>query len=84
MALSRRTPMANSSITPTEGAKFASVRFTGCLDEVGARSSIAAIAASCVNTLAETTNGLYETERVYGPDAAGWDDVGQLELATFS
>jgi putative transposase len=37
-----------------------------------------------INALAETTNGLYKTELVYGPDAAGWDDVDELELATLS
>ena len=36
------------------------------------------------NALAETTNGLYKTECVYGPDATGWDDVDELELATLS
>jgi putative transposase len=37
-----------------------------------------------INALAETTNGLYKTECVYGPDATGWDDVDELELATLS
>jgi hypothetical protein len=34
------------------------------------------------NALAETTNGLYKTDCVYGPDAAGWEDIDHLELAT--
>lgn len=34
--------------------------------------------------MAETTNGLYKTECVYGPDATSWDDVDELELATLS
>jgi len=34
--------------------------------------------------LAETTNGLYKAECVYGPDANGWVDVDELELATLS
>ena len=35
--------------------------------------------------LAETTNGLYKTECVYGPDAPRpWADVDELELATLS
>ncbi|WP_116995472.1 integrase core domain-containing protein [Desertimonas flava] len=38
-----------------------------------------------VNALAETTNGLYKTECVYGPDAPRpWNDVDELELATLS
>ena len=37
------------------------------------------------NALAETTNGLYKTECVYGPDAPRpWADVDELELATLS
>ncbi len=60
------------------------MRFTERLDEIGARPSISSVADSYDNTLAETTNGLYKTELVYGPDTAGWDDVDQLELATLS
>ncbi len=38
-----------------------------------------------VNALAETTNGLYKTECVFGPDAPRpWEDVDELELATLS
>jgi putative transposase len=58
------------------------VRFTERLDEIGARPSIGTVADSYDNALAETTNGLYKAECVYGPDAHGWDDVDDLELAT--
>ena len=34
--------------------------------------------------MAETTNGLFKAECVYGPDADGWADVDELELATLS
>ena len=65
------------------GSQFTSVRFTERLDEIGARPSIGTVADSYDNALAETTNGLYKTECVRGPDApAVWDDVDQLELAT--
>jgi putative transposase len=64
------------------GSQFTSVRFTERLDEIGARPSIGTVADSFDNALAETTNGLYKTECVYGPDATGWDDVDHLELAT--
>jgi putative transposase len=64
------------------GSQFTSVRFTERLEEIGARPSIGTVADSFDNALAETTNGLYKTECVYGPDAAGWDDVEHLELAT--
>ncbi len=66
------------------GSQFTSVRFTERLDEIGARPSIGTVADSFDNALAETTNGLYKAECVYGPDAHGWDDVDHLELATLS
>ena len=66
------------------GSQFTSVRFTERLDEIGARPSIGTIADSYDNALAETTNGLYKTECVYGPDTNGWDDVEEVELATLS
>ena len=67
------------------GSQFTSVRFTERLDEIGARPSIGTVADSFDNALAETTNGLYKTECVRGPDApAVWDDVDQLELETLA
>lgn len=66
------------------GSQFTSVRFTERLDEIGARPSIGTVADSYDNALAETTNGLYKAECVYGPDTDGWDGVDELELATLS
>jgi len=67
------------------GSQFTSVRFTERLDEIGTRPSIGTVADSYHNALAETTNGLYKSECVRGPDVpAVWDDVDQLELATLS
>ena len=40
------------------------------------------MANSFDNALAETVNGIYRAECVYGPDALGWDDADHLELAT--
>ena len=51
------------------GSQFTSVRFTERLDEIGAGPSIGTVADSYDNALAETTNGLYKTECVFGPDA---------------
>jgi putative transposase len=65
------------------GSQLTSVRFTERL-EIGARPSIGTVADSYDNALAETTNGLYKAECVYGPDTTGWDDVSHLELATLS
>ena len=64
------------------GSQFTSVRFTERLDEIGARPSIGTVADSYDNALAETINGLYKTECIYGPDTTGWDDIDQVELAT--
>ena len=67
------------------GSQYTSVRFTERLDEIGARPSIGTVADSYDNALAETTNGLYKAECVYGPDAPRpWNDVEELELATLS
>jgi putative transposase len=66
------------------GSQFTSVRFTERLEEIGARPSIGTVADSFDNALAETINGLYKAECVYGPDADGWDDVAHLELTTLS
>ena len=60
------------------------MRFTERLAEIGARPSIGTVADSFDNALAETTNGLYKTECVYGPDSSGWNDVDELELQTLS
>ena len=66
------------------GSQFTSVRFTERLEEIGARPSIGTVADSFDNALAETTNGLYKTECIYGPGTNGWDDVAEVELATLS
>jgi putative transposase len=34
------------------------------------------------NALAETVNGLYKAECIYGPDAGAWKTVDDVELAT--
>ena len=67
---------------PDAGSQFTSVRFTERLDEIGAAPSIGTVADSYDNALAETINGLYKTECVYGPDTNGWDGVDELELDT--
>jgi len=67
------------------GSQFTSVRFTERLDEIGAKPSIGTVADSYDNALAETTNGLFKTECIYGPDAPHrWTDVGEVELATLT
>ncbi len=61
------------------------MRCTERLDEIGARPSLGTIADTFDNALAETTNGLYKAECVFGPDAPRpWNDVDELERATLS
>ena len=69
---------------PVEPAQYTSITFTDHLADEGIRPSIGTVADSYDNALAETTNGLFKTECVYGPDTAGWDDVDELELATLT
>ena len=64
------------------GSQFTSIRFTERLEEIGAKPSIGSVADSYDNALAETVNGLYKAECVYGPDTTGWDNSNHLELAT--
>ena len=66
-------------VVHSDGKASSSVRFTERLEEIGASPSIGTVVASFDNALAETVNGLYKTECVYGPDARGWDDVNHLE-----
>jgi hypothetical protein len=36
------------------------------------------------NALAETVNGLYKTEVIYGPDQGPWKTIEEVELETLS
>ena len=81
----RRPPPDRAGRPLRRWVAVTSVRFTERLDEIGARPSIGTVADSFDNALAETTNGLDNTECVHGPDAPRhWDDVDELELATLS
>ena len=65
------------------GSQFTSVRYGERLAEIGAVPSIGTVGDSYDNALAETVNGLYKTELVYGPARGGpWKTVEDLELAT--
>ena len=37
-----------------------------------------------INALAESVNGLYKTELIYGPDQGPWRSVEDVELATLA
>ncbi len=65
------------------GSQFTSLRYGERLAEIGAVPSIGTVGDSFDNALAETVNGLYKTELVYGPARGGpWKTHDDLELAT--
>ncbi len=66
------------------GAQFTSVRYGERLAEIGAVPSIGTVGDSFDNALAETVNGLYKTELIYGPDQGPWRTIEDVELATLS
>ena len=66
------------------GSQFTSIRYGERLAEVGAVPSIGSVGDSYDNALAETVNGLYKTELIYGPDQGPWKTIEDAELATLS
>ena len=67
------------------GSQFTSVRYGERLAEIGAVPSIGSVGDSFDNALAETVNGYYKSELIYGPAHTGpWKTVEDVELATLS
>ncbi len=67
------------------GSQFTSIRYGERLAEIGATPSIGSIGDSFDNALAETVNGYYKAELIYGPARPGpWKTVEDVELATLS
>ncbi|MGD1110209.1 MAG: IS3 family transposase [Mycobacterium sp.] len=65
------------------GSQFTSIRYGERLAEIGAIPSIGSIGDSFDNALAETVNGYYKAELIYGPARTGpWKTVEDVELAT--
>lgn len=63
------------------GSQFTSIRYGERLAEIGAAPSIGSIGDSY--DLAETVNGYYKAELIYGPARTGpWKTVEDVELAT--
>jgi hypothetical protein len=59
------------------------VEVAGLLAEIGAVPSIGTVGDSFDNALAETVNGYYKSELVYGPTQTGpWKTIADVELAT--
>ena len=67
------------------GSQFTSIRYGERLAEIGALPSIGTVGDSYDNALAETVNGYYKAELIYGPARTGpWKTVDDVELATLS
>ena len=67
------------------GSQFTSIRYGERLAEIGAVPSIGTVGDSFDNALAETVNGYYKSELIYGPARTGpWKTVEDVELATLS
>ena len=66
------------------GSQFTSIRYGERLAELGATPSIGSVGDSYDNALAETVNGLYKAELIYGPDQGPWRSIEAVELATLS
>jgi len=67
------------------GSQFTSIRYGERLAEIGATPSIGTVGDSFDNALAETVNGYYKAELIYGPARTGpWKTVEDVELATLS
>ena len=64
------------------GSQFTSIRYGERLAEIGAVPSIGTVGDSFDNALAETVNGYYKAELIYGPARTGpWKTVEDVELA---
>jgi putative transposase len=54
------------------GSQITSIRYGERLAEIGAVPSIGSIGDSFDNALAETVNGYYKSELIYGPTRTSW------------
>jgi putative transposase len=76
-----KQPVLLRSIEP---GQFTSLRYGERIAELGAQPSIGSVGDSYDNALAETVNGLYKTELIYGPAQGPWRTVQDVELATLA
>lgn len=83
MAAWNRNTSLDGLITHSDaGSQFTSIRWTERLAEIGAQPSIGTVGDSFDNALAETVNGYYKAELIYGPERGPWKTIGEVELAT--
>ncbi|WP_126298350.1 IS3 family transposase [Mycolicibacterium phlei] len=82
---SRGTTLQGLICHSDAGSQFTSIRYGERLAEIGAVPSIGTVGDSFDNALAETVNGYYKAELIYGPARSGpWKTVEDVELATLS
>lgn len=80
---SRGNTLAGLTCHSDAGSQFTSIRYGERLAELGAVPSIGSIGDSFDNALAETVNGYYKAELIYGPARSGpWKTVEDVELTT--
>ena len=80
---SRGKTLAGLRCHSDASSQFTSIRYGERLAEIGAVPSIGTVGDSYDNALAETANGYYKTELIYGPARTGpWKSVEDVELAT--
>jgi putative transposase len=80
---SRGNMLAGLRCHSDAGSQFTSIRYGERLAEIGAVPSIGTIGDSFDNALAETVNGYYKSELIYGPARTGpWKTIEDVELAT--
>jgi putative transposase len=82
---SRGNTLAGLRCHSDAGSQFTSIRYGERLAEIGAVPSIGTVGDSFDNALAETVNGYYKSELIYGPARTGpWKTVEDVELGTLS
>ncbi|AWT55037.1 IS1137, transposase orfB [Mycolicibacterium smegmatis MKD8] len=80
---SRGTMLPGLTCHSDAGSQFTSIRYGERLAEIGAVPSVGTVGDSFDNALAETVNGYYKAELIYGPARSGpWKTVEDVELAT--
>ena len=80
---SRGNMLAGLRCHSDAGSQFTSIRYGERLAEIGAVPSIGTVGDSFDNALAETVNGYYKSELIYGPARTGpWKTIEDVELAT--
>lgn len=82
---SRGNMLAGLRCHSDAGSQFTSIRYGERLAEIGAVPSIGTVGDSFDNALAETVNGYYKSELIYGPARTRpWKTIEDVELATLS